>query len=63
MHDKTQDLYKNKEEIKGLLENEIASRYYYQNGRIEAEFDDDNAILEAINALSDIVAYKAKLSK
>ena len=33
-HDKDQDIQTNKDEIKKILEQEIVSRYYYQNGRI-----------------------------
>lgn len=53
MHDKTKDLYKYKEEIMELLQGEIASRYYFQNGRIESGFAFDTDIKKAIEALSN----------
>ena len=48
MHDKEQDLVKNKEQIRSLLEEEIASRYYYRNGRLEASLKDDVEVQKAI---------------
>lgn len=62
-HDKTTDLRLNKEEIKLLLENEIVSRYYYQNGRLEASFNDDPDILSAMKALKDPTVYQAMLNR
>jgi carboxyl-terminal processing protease len=53
MHDKQEDLKKNKEEIMELLEDEIVSRYYFQKGRIEASFDNDPEILKAVEALKN----------
>jgi carboxyl-terminal processing protease len=38
IHDKKQDLYKEKKQIKGILEEEIASRYALNAGRVEAGF-------------------------
>ncbi len=57
MHDKTKDLYKYKEEILELLQGEIASRYYYQNGRIEAGFTYDSEIKKALEAISSPQVY------
>lgn len=57
MHDKNHDLLKYKSEIKELIQDEITSRYYYQNGRIEASFDDDPDISKAIEALTDKEVY------
>jgi len=51
MHDKNQDLVKYKEEIRELLQVEIASRYYYQDGRIESSFATDPDIKQATVAL------------
>ncbi len=53
MHDKKDDLAKNKDEIMQLLQDEIASRYYFQKGRVEASFDYDPEILKAIEALKN----------
>jgi carboxyl-terminal processing protease len=49
VHDKQQDLLKNKNEIKKLLESEIVSRYYFLKGRIEQGFRYDNDVEKAIN--------------
>ncbi len=62
-HDKATDLRLNKQEVKLLLENEIVSRYYYQNGRIEASFNDDPDILSAIKALKAPSVYQSMLSR
>lgn len=57
MHDKNSDLIKNKEEIKEILQDEIVSRYFYQDGRIEASFDYDPDIKKGIEAISDKSVY------
>jgi carboxyl-terminal processing protease len=57
MHDKNKDLYKYKEEIMELLQTEIASRYYFQSGRIEAGFDFNPEIKKAVEALSNPALY------
>jgi carboxyl-terminal processing protease len=56
-HDKTADLRTHKEELVNLLENEIVSRYYYQNGRIENDFSSDPEIKVALKALEDPTVY------
>lgn len=56
-HNKEQDLKKFKTEIKDLLEEEIASRYYLREGLIEASFNDDPQILKAIEVLSSRTEY------
>lgn len=48
MHDKKQDLLKNKDEVKRILENEIAARYYFQKGRIVQSLREDDAVNKAI---------------
>ena len=60
--DKQSDVEKYKTEIKELLEDEIASRYYYQRGRIEASFDDDVDVQEAIRVLGDPERYQKILT-
>ena len=60
-HDKKDDLYHNKTEIKELLENEIVSRYYFQKGRTEADFNNDPNILKAVSILKDKAAYESLL--
>lgn len=61
-HDKDNDLVKNKEEIVELLEEEIASRYYYQSGRIESELQHDPDIAKAIGVLENQQQYSQTLS-
>ena len=58
---KTNDIEKYKAEIMQVLEEEIASRYYYEKARIEASFDNDIEIKEAIAILSDISKYNTLL--
>ena len=58
---KTNDLLRFKPEIRELLEEEIASRYYYEKGRTEAGFDDDPNIQAAIAVLNDPNRYAALL--
>lgn len=54
---KQNDLYRFKEEIKELLENEIVSRYYFQRGRIENAFTYDADIKKATEILNDNKQY------
>lgn len=58
---KANDLTRFKPEISELLEQEIASRYYFQKGMIESTFNDDPDILTAMNLLSDTPKYNAYL--
>ncbi len=58
---KTNDLQRFKPEIRELLEEEIASRYYYEKGRTEAGFNDDPNIQAAIAVLNDPNRYAALL--
>lgn len=57
MHNKKEDLVKYKPEIKQFLEEEIASRYYFQNGRLEASLKDDPELKEALLVLNDNGKY------
>ncbi len=59
---KERDLDMFREEIEELLENEIVSRYYYQNGRIINSFKRDKALVEAVKVLGDTEKYKAILA-
>ena len=59
---KKEDLAKYKPEIKDFLEEEIASRYYYQRGRLESSLRDDKELQEAIRVLNDEPLYKSILS-
>jgi carboxyl-terminal processing protease len=60
-HDKKADIEKNKEEIKLLLEEEIAKRYYFQKAHYETAFDHDEDILEALKVLADKNKYESIL--
>ncbi len=58
---KANDLMRFKPEIKEILEQEIATRYYFQKGSIEASFDDDADILAAIDVLNNTSKYQGIL--
>lgn len=60
---KERDLEKFKEEIKDMLENEIVSRYYFQNGRAEQSFKKDRYLNEAISILKNSDRYNKILGK
>ncbi len=60
--EKTQDLYKYKNEISKYLASEIVVRYYYQKGRIMNMLSDDNDIAVAKSILKDQNRYKSLLS-
>ncbi|HET6225672.1 MAG TPA: S41 family peptidase [Bacteroidia bacterium] len=62
IHNKKEDLIKYSAEIKQFLEEEIASRYYFQNGRLEASFKDDKELKESIALLNDQELYKKILT-
>lgn len=51
------DLNGFKEEVKSLLENEIVSRYYYQEGAIRSSIGDDKVIEKAVGELNSPMAY------
>ncbi len=61
MHDKQKDIQRNKAEISSLLSEEIASRYYYQNGRTQASFLNDPEIKQAISIVNDSEKYASTL--
>lgn len=61
-HSKSEDLENFKAEIKQFIEEEIASRYYFQNGRLEASLKDDIELKEAIAVLNDTDKYKKILT-
>lgn len=58
--EKDLDLYE--EQIKELLQNEIVSRYYYQNGRVLNAFQSDEILDEAIAILKDVKRYNKVLA-
>ena len=57
---KQQDISSARQEIKELLEAEIASRYYYERGRIESGFKSD-PILKRAEVLNDKALYRKTL--
>ena len=60
--DKMTDLSRFKDEIKEIIENEIVSRYYYQDGRMESSFNYDEFLTEAIKVMNDEGKFKAILA-
>ena len=50
---KKNDLQLHKDEIKQVLENEIASRYYFDKGRYETNFKYDKDLLQAVKIMQD----------
>ncbi len=50
---KKNDLQQNKNEIRQVLENEIASRYFYEKGRYETNFKYDNELAQAVKTMQD----------
>jgi len=60
-HDKEKDLQTFSPEIKGLLFEEIASRYFYQKGRILASLEDDPELSKAIEVLQHPEQYATVL--
>jgi carboxyl-terminal processing protease len=58
---KNNDIERFKDEIIEVLEAEIATRYYYQKGKIEATLKHDEELAEAINVLNDVEKYNAIL--
>ena len=55
------DLRRHQEEISAYLREEIASRYYYQAGRAQAELAGDETVETAIGILLDQDRYRSLL--
>ena len=53
--------FKNIEETGSGRKNEIASRYYFQNGRIEVSIKNDPYIKSALGVFSDMSQYNGIL--
>ncbi len=62
-HDKAKDLQTFKSEISLLLYQELANRYFYQKGRIQAQISDDQDLRKAIELLNNPQQYAALLHK
>jgi len=50
---KKNDLQLHKDEIKQVLENEVAGRYYYEKGRYETNFKYDKELAQAVKVMQD----------
>ena len=61
-HNKEKDLETFKEEIKMVLEQEIAGRYFYERGIIESTFGKDPDVQTAISVLNDPERYRSILN-
>lgn len=61
LHDKNADLLKFETEIKEILEEEIASRYYFQKGRIQQSLKNDLDVKKAIEVLTNKNVYASIL--
>lgn len=59
--EKKKDLIHHESEIKQLLKQDIVSRYFFQEGIIEASFDTDLDILKAVEILEDTESYNGLL--
>ena len=60
-HDKKQDLLKHKGQVKEMLENEIASRYYYSRGRVAQGLQYDKDLDKALALINNPAEYKGIL--
>lgn len=61
--DKKNDINKNKDEIKRILELEIVSRYAFQKGRIQNSLIDDPDVVDALKLFNDKENYRKILAK
>ncbi|MGZ3752305.1 MAG: S41 family peptidase, partial [Mucilaginibacter sp.] len=53
INSKKNDLQQYKEEIRQVLENEIASRYYFEKGRYETNFKYDKELAQSVKIMQD----------
>lgn len=60
-HSKEQDLITFNEEIKSALKDEIVSRYYYEQGMVEASLDEDVEVNQAVQVLNNRDQYASML--
>lgn len=58
---KTNDLDRFEDEISEVIEGEIVTRYYFQDGRIEANIKHDEEVAKAIEVLNNSEMYNAIL--
>jgi carboxyl-terminal processing protease len=60
-HDKKQDLLKHKDQVRHVLESEIASRYYYTRGRMAQTMQYDKDLEKAIALINTPAEYNSLL--
>lgn len=60
-YSKKNDLTQFKDEIRKVLENEIASRYYFEKGRIEQAFQYDVEMREGLKVIADRIVLSSIL--
>lgn len=58
---KGQDVVKHRKEIATLIKKELVGRYYFEEGILEASFDDDPDIIAALEILGDSERYNKVL--
>ncbi len=58
---KKNDLLKKKKEIAAIIRDQIVNRYYGETGKVAANLDNDEYVLEAVGVLKDENRYKAIL--
>ena len=61
-NEKSNDLYKFKNELSEYIANEIVARYYYQKGRVEHQLTTDPDVKTAMEVLLNAHRYKSILS-
>ena len=61
MHNKNEDLRTHRQEIAEMLKMEIASRYYFQRGRVIASLATDPEVRKAVEVLNDQKNYSSIL--
>ena len=58
---KSKDLLNHEDEIKQILESEISARYYFEKGRLESNFKNDQEVNKAVEVFKDAALYSAIL--
>lgn len=62
-HNKDSDLMKFEDEIRYLLKEELVSRYFLEDGMLEASFDYDQVVLKAVKVLDNSAEYNKLLGR
>ncbi len=58
---KSKDLLNHDDELKQILEGEISARYYYQKGRLESSFRNDQEVKKAVQVFTNSALYTSIL--